>query len=58
MAGSSDQQAIGAANRYIAAMNAVGQPNNGLVVNPGAHELPVWTRGIKQCLSFFFPASR
>jgi enterochelin esterase-like enzyme len=57
VAGSSDQQALDEARRYIAAMNGVGQPNSGLAVNPGAHELPVWTRGIRQCLSFFFPAS-
>jgi poly(3-hydroxybutyrate) depolymerase len=57
VAGSSDRESLDEARRYIAAMNAVGEPNNGLTVNPGAHELPVWVTGIKQCLSFFFPAS-
>jgi enterochelin esterase-like enzyme/membrane associated rhomboid family serine protease len=57
IAGASDKELIGEANRYIAAMKAVGQPNNGLILNPGGHELPVWTAGIKQCLGYFFPAS-
>ncbi|HEY1633249.1 MAG TPA: alpha/beta hydrolase-fold protein [Acidimicrobiales bacterium] len=57
VSGSNDQESLDEAHRYIAAMNTAGQSNSGLVINPGAHELPVWTRGIKQCLSFFFPAS-
>ena len=57
VAGSSDQESLDQAHRYIAAMNAVGEPNSGLTVNPGGHELPVWTTGIKQCLGYFFPAS-
>ena len=57
VAGSSDQESLDQARRYIAAMNAVGGPNSGLTVNPGGHELPVWTTGIKQCLGYFFPAS-
>jgi len=57
VAGSSDNESLDQARRYIAAMNAVGEPNSGLTVNPGAHELPVWTTGIKQCLAFFFPTA-
>ena len=57
VAGSRDRESLDDAHSYIAAMNRVGQPNKGLDVNPGGHELPVWTVGIKQCLSFFFPAS-
>ncbi|HEX4540824.1 MAG TPA: alpha/beta hydrolase-fold protein [Acidimicrobiales bacterium] len=57
VAGSSDPGSLDQARRYIAAMNGVGEPNNGLITNPGGHELPVWTTGIKQCLGFFFPAS-
>jgi enterochelin esterase-like enzyme len=55
--GSSDTDLINQGRSYIAAMNTARQPNNGLVTNPGAHELPVWTVGIKQCLAFFFPSS-
>jgi membrane associated rhomboid family serine protease len=57
VAGSSDRESLDQARGYIAAMNGVGEPNNGLTVNPGAHELPVWVTGIKQCLAYFFPAS-
>jgi enterochelin esterase-like enzyme len=57
VAGSSDQESLDQAHRYVAAMNAVGEPNSGLTVNSGAHDLPVWTTGIKQCLGYFFPAS-
>lgn len=57
VAGSSDRDSLDQARRYIAAMNGVGEPNNGLTTNPGAHELGVWTTGIKQCLGYFFPAS-
>jgi enterochelin esterase-like enzyme len=57
VAGSSDPGSLDQARRYIAAMNGVGEPNIGLITNPGGHELPVWTTGIKQCLGFFFPAS-
>jgi enterochelin esterase-like enzyme len=57
VAGSKDQESLNEARRYIAAMNGVHQPNNGLVTNPGAHELPVWTVGVKQCLAYFFPAA-
>jgi hypothetical protein len=57
VAGSSDPESLDQAHRYVAAMNAVGEPNSGLTVNSGGHDLPVWTTGIKQCLGFFFPAS-
>jgi hypothetical protein len=57
VAGASDKELIDEAHRYITAMNGVGQPNNGLILNPGGHELPVWTVGIKQCLGYFFPGS-
>ena len=57
VAGSSDSESLEQAHRYIAAMNGVSQPNKGLTLNPGAHQLPVWTAGIKQCLSYFFPGS-
>src|SRR5437763_805034 len=57
VAGSRDQESVDQARRYISAMNAVGEPNSGLTTNPGAHDLPVWTTGIKQCLGYFFPAS-
>ena len=57
VAGSSDQESVDQARRYISAMNAVGEPNSGLTTNPGAHDLPVWITGIKQCLGYFFPAS-
>ncbi len=57
VAGASDPESLDQARSYIAAMKSAGQPNSGLTVNPGAHDLPVWTTGIKQCLGFIFPAS-
>ena len=57
VSGASDADSIDQAHRYIAAMNAVGQPNSGLVLDPGGHEIPVWVTGIRQCLAYFFPKS-
>jgi enterochelin esterase-like enzyme len=57
ISGASDRELVDAAHQYTAAMNKVGQPNNGLILNPGGHELPVWTLGIKQCLGYFLPTS-
>lgn len=57
VSGAGDADSIDQAHRYIAAMNAVGQPNSGLVLDPGGHEIPVWVTGIRQCLAYFFPTS-
>ncbi|HEX6475833.1 MAG TPA: alpha/beta hydrolase-fold protein [Acidimicrobiales bacterium] len=54
--GNADKDGVNDAHNYIAAMNKVGQPNQ-LIVDPGEHDLPVWTAGLKQCLAYFFPAS-
>jgi enterochelin esterase-like enzyme len=54
--GNADKEGLTDAHNYIAAMNKVGQPNQ-LTVDPGEHDLAVWTLGLKQCLAYFFPAS-
>jgi enterochelin esterase-like enzyme len=54
--GNADKDGVRDANNYIAAMKKVGQSNS-LIIDPGEHDLPVWTAGLKQCLAYFFPAA-
>lgn len=54
--GSADTEGLDQAHTYVAAMKAVGQSNK-LIVNPGAHDVAVWSAGNRQCIGYFFPAS-
>jgi enterochelin esterase-like enzyme len=54
--GSREVEELDQAHRYVAAMMRVGQPNK-LIVDPGGHEVAVWSAGNRQCIGYFFPTS-
>jgi S-formylglutathione hydrolase FrmB len=55
--GSSDTDAVGEAHRYAAAMAAVGQQHETVVLT-GSYEWAVWDTGLTRCLPYLVGESR